>query len=52
MTEYILNRTGKFLFPNLPRDQRKQRLSIIMLILLTSVFGNGTLVFCIMHGWH
>jgi hypothetical protein len=52
MTEYLVKRTGKLLFPHLARDQRKHRLSIIMLVLLTSVFGDGTLVICMMHGWH
>jgi hypothetical protein len=36
MTEYIVRRTGKLLFPHLPRDLRNQRLSRILLVLLTS----------------
>jgi hypothetical protein len=27
-------------------------LSILMIILLTLAFGNATLVFCLMRGWH
>lgn len=51
MTEFIVKRTGKMLFPQLPRDLRKHQLSRLMLILLTLVFGNATLIFCMMHGW-
>ena len=51
MTEFIVKRTGKLLFPHLPRDLRRHQLSKFMLILLTIVFGNATLVFCMMHGW-
>ena len=42
---------GKLLFPHLPRDVRRYRVSMLMLILLTIAFGNATLVFCMMHGW-
>ena len=52
MTEYLLKRTGKLLFPHLPRDLRRYHLSILMIILLTLAFGNATLVFCLMRGWH
>jgi hypothetical protein len=37
MTEYIVNRTGKLLFPHLARDQRKQRMFIILLVLGTGL---------------
>lgn len=37
MTAYLMKRTGKLLFPHLPRDQRKHQMSIIMLVLATSL---------------
>ena len=37
MTEYIVNRTGKLLFPHLARDQRKQKMFIMLLVLVTSL---------------
>jgi hypothetical protein len=37
MTGYILYRTGKLLFPHLARDQRKQKMTIILLVLGTSL---------------
>jgi len=52
MTEFIVKRTGKLLFPHLPRDLRRLQLSRLMLILATIIFGNATLVYCMMHGWH
>jgi hypothetical protein len=52
MTEFIVKRTGKLLFPHLPRQLRKQQLSKLMLIILAAVFGNATLVYCMMRGWH
>ena len=51
MTEFIVKRTGKLLFPHLPRDLRRHQLSKFMLILLAVVFGNATLVYCMVHGW-
>ena len=44
MTEYIVKRTGKLLFPHLARDQRKQLLSRIMLVLVASFCTTGTLI--------
>jgi len=52
MTKYLERRVGKLLFPRLARDQRKQRMSIIMLVLLTSVVGNGALAMYMFHYWH
>jgi len=52
MTEFIVKRTGKMLFPHLPRDLRRHQLSKLMLIFWTVVFGNATLVFCLLRGWH
>ena len=51
MTKYFVKHAGKILFPHLAPDQRKQRVSIIMLVVLTSVAGNGALVLLILlHG--
>ncbi len=52
MTEFIVKRTGKMLFPHLPRDLRRHQLSKLMLIFWTIVLGNATLVLCLMRGWH
>ncbi len=37
MTDYIVRRTGKLLFPHLARDQRNRLLFTILLILATSL---------------
>jgi len=37
MTEYLMKHTGKLLFPHLARDQRKQKMTIILLVLGTSL---------------
>ena len=37
MTEYLVKRTGKLLFPHLARDQRKNLMSTITLVLMFSV---------------
>jgi len=52
MTEFIVKRTGKLLFPNLPSDLRRHQLSKIMLIFWTIVVGNATLVLWMMSGRH
>jgi len=52
MTEFIVKRTGKLLFPHLPRDLRRHQFSRLMLIFWTIVFGNATLVLWMMHAWH
>ncbi|MGO8837080.1 MAG: hypothetical protein ACLQAH_01005 [Limisphaerales bacterium] len=52
MTEYIVKRTGKLLFPHLPRDQRKHQMFIIMLVLMTSLFATGSLVMWMTSGRH
>ena len=44
MTEYIVKRTGKLLFPHLARDQRKQLLFTIMLVLVASFSAAGSLI--------
>ena len=44
MTEYIVKRTGKLLFPHLARDQRKNQMFIIMLVLMATLCTTGTLV--------
>ena len=51
MTEFIVKRTGKLLYPHLPRDLRRHQLSKLMLIFWTIVFGNATLVLWMMHAW-
>jgi hypothetical protein len=33
MTGYLVKRTGKLLFPHLARDQRKQKMTTILLVL-------------------
>ena len=44
MTEYIVNRTGKLLFPHLARDQRKHKMFVILLVLGTSLSAAYLLV--------
>ena len=44
MTEYIVNRTGKLLFPHLARDQRKHKMQVILLVLGTSLSATYMLV--------
>ena len=51
MTEFIVKRTGKLLFPHLPRELRRHHLSRLVLVFWTIVFGNATLILCMMHGW-
>jgi hypothetical protein len=43
MTEYIVNHTGKLLFPGLARDQRKRRLRVILLVAAACLFSAGML---------
>jgi len=52
MTEFIVKRTGKFLFPHLPGPLRRVQVSRLMLIFWTIIFGNATLVLWMMHAWH
>jgi hypothetical protein len=52
MTKYFVRQAGKMLFPHLAYDQRKQRLSNIMLVFLTSVVGNGVLVVLMLRHGH
>jgi len=52
MTTYIVRRTGKLLFPHLPRDQRNQRMYIIMLVLMTSFSTALSLVMWMKSGRH
>ncbi len=44
MTEYIVKRTGKLLFPHLARDQRKNLMLTIMLVLVASFSAAGSLI--------
>ncbi len=43
MTEYVVNRAGKLLFPHLARDQRKHKMFIIIFVLAASLFTAGAL---------
>ncbi len=52
MPKNIARRMGKWLFPNLARDQRKQRLSVITLVFWTSLFGDGALVVWMLTSGH
>jgi hypothetical protein len=49
MTTYLSKSVGKILFPHLARDQRKQLLSRIILILLASCFITAGLVMWMLH---
>ena len=48
MTKYLVKRTGKLLFPHLARDQRKRRMSLILLIATICLFSNGILTIWMM----
>lgn len=52
MTEYLVRRTGKLLFPRLARDQRNHQLQIILLIVATSLSAAGGLAMWMMSGRH
>ena len=52
MTEYIVYRTGKLLFPHLARDQRKHKMHIILLVLGTSFSAAYMLVMWMKSGRH
>jgi len=49
MTTYLSKNVGKVLFPNLSREQRKQLLSRIILILMASLFITASLVMWMLH---
>jgi len=44
MTDFIVKRASKLLFPHLARDQRKQLLLIIMLVAVTCLFTTALLL--------
>ena len=44
MTKFIVRRTGKLLFPHLARDQRKNMMLTIMLVLVASFSAAGSLI--------
>ncbi|MGA2278954.1 MAG: hypothetical protein ABSG80_01475 [Verrucomicrobiota bacterium] len=52
MTEYLVKRTGKLLFPHLARDQRNHQLQTILLVFMASLCGAGSLVMWMMSGRH
>jgi len=43
MTEYLVKRTSKLLFPGLARDQRKRRLRMILLVAAACLFTTSML---------
>ena len=43
MTEYLVKHGSKLLFPHLARDQRKRRMSIILLVTVSGLFSAGVL---------
>ena len=49
MTEYLVRRTGKLLFPHLARDQRKNQMSTIVLVLMVSLVVAGTMTMVMLH---
>ena len=49
MTTYLSKTVGKVLFPHLSRDQRKQLLSRIILILMVSLLATASLVMWMLH---
>ncbi|MGA2788194.1 MAG: hypothetical protein ABSF60_11770 [Verrucomicrobiota bacterium] len=49
MTGYLVRRTGKLLFPHLARDQRKQKMTIILLVLGTSLSVAYVMAMLMMH---
>ncbi len=49
MAAYLVRRTGKLLFPHLARDQRKNQMSIIGLVLMVSLIVAGTMAMLMLH---
>jgi hypothetical protein len=49
MTEYSSKRLGKLLFPHLARDQRKNQMSTIVLVLMFSLVVAGTIAMVMLH---
>ena len=43
MNTYLVKRTGKLLFPHLARDQRKNLMSNLILVLMFSLVVAGTM---------
>jgi hypothetical protein len=43
MTKYVVKRTGELLFPHLGRDQRKRRMTIILVVAMISLSSAGAL---------
>ena len=52
MTEYLVRRTGKLLFPHLARDQRRRMLAITFLVMATSFVTLYLLVSWMISGRH
>jgi hypothetical protein len=48
----IVRLTGKLLFPNLARDQRKRLMAVIMLVLMASLCTAGALTMWMTAGRH
>ena len=51
MTELIVKRTGKLLFPRLPHDMRRQQMSKLLFIVSATIACNTTLVYLMFHHW-
>jgi hypothetical protein len=49
MTGYLSRRLGKLLFPHLARDQRKNQISTIVLVLMFSLVVAGTIAMVMLH---
>jgi hypothetical protein len=43
MTKYVVKRTGELLFPHLGHDQRKRRMTIILVVAMISLSSAGAL---------
>ncbi len=52
MTEFIVKRTGKLLFPHLARDQRRHMMFIVTLVLTTSLSAAYLLTMWMISGRH
>ncbi len=52
MTEYLVRRTGKLLFPHLARDQRRHLMFITFLVLFASFSAAASLVMWMTSGRH
>ena len=49
MTHYLSRRVGKLLFPNLARDQRKNQMNTLLVVLTVSLAVAGTIALVMIH---